>query len=101
MSHTKLPWHYVSIAGIIGNIEDSQHNQICQTSERQRSRGIPLERIANAAFIVKAANSHYELVAALEAMTSMWNSVCKANGHDPLHMGQYEDAIALLGKVRS
>lgn len=39
-----------------------------------------------------------DLRAALQGMVDMWASVCRAQGHDPAHMAQYEGALAVLSQ---
>ena len=67
--HTPLPWHKskdnsgIFIAGNGGRIAEVFYGQKITTKHQT-------EQEANAAFIVKCCNSHYELLAALKELSS-------------------------------
>ena len=61
--HTPTPWHYDiddEFAGLCIHSEYGCIAQLCQTPD------VDAESIATAAFIVRACNTHAQLVAALE-----------------------------------
>jgi len=63
--HTPLPWTI--------EYEWSQSTGDCYTIDQQR---LPQETEANAAFICRAVNSHYELLAALKSVADSGEFSC-------------------------
>lgn len=75
MKHTKLPWHVGMKPGPM--IYGTKGEQIADMMEANGEADLfPYvgENQANAAFIVRACNSHYELIAALEELTKSYHS---------------------------
>ncbi len=66
MKHTKLPWKI----GIEPQVVSSKEGKvICRTSYKNPAKDV--EGVATAEFIVRACNSHYELLEALVAVSEI------------------------------
>jgi hypothetical protein len=63
--HTKTPWNRLTL-----HVYGKDGKSVAQTNTAQRDISA---NEANAAFIVRAANSHEALVAVLEAVQDAWN----------------------------
>ncbi len=100
--HTPTPWRITGY-GIIGGIEDGSGQTVAQAQERpSRKRSEPdHERLANAAFIVRACNAHDALVEALveirekASSASAWNAegalaACEALAESALALARGE-----------
>lgn len=88
--HTPLPWEYRAASrGITTTMQQGAYSVICRMAE---SAGINAEeRAANAAFIVKAVNSHQALVDALEALME-----CAGGQYSPGYDEAFDKATAAL-----
>ena len=76
VAHTPTPWRVAPSGGISGNGEIVVCNDIptlIECEEKPITDGFG-RASANAEFIVRAVNSHAELVEALRALLSEWNN---------------------------
>lgn len=81
MKHTNLPWQQ----------NTTEPAQICDADGVTRgcapiayTLGLRGERVANAAFIVKACNTHYELIESLKVMIKAFKTYAPQSEHRPL-----------------
>lgn len=103
-AHSALPWAYEddgNIVSIFGTAKNGDDWTICDMGLPVDLAGMNVdnlsdrildEREANAAFIVRACNNHYQLVSALrEAIEELWD-----RDHSSMDRIQFERANASL-----
>jgi len=96
--HTPLPWHVVTIDGSIGSVEASDGSAVAQAQMRGTLRCPDNdERRANAEFIVRACNSHGDLLEALEMLMPLEPSRYESDSYD---RGMWENARAAIAKAK-
>lgn len=89
-NHTPLPWNVVTIDQSIGSIEAADGSAVAQTQIRGTLRHPDHdERRANTDFIVRACNSHYELLEALEAQEAAEKWIAENDDSDPFFEATY------------
>ena len=74
-------------------IEDENGDHVCTVDTSPTS----FETDNNHAYLIAAAPDMYK---ALQEMCDMWTTVCDAQGWEPEHVVQYENAVNSLAKAR-
>lgn len=98
--HTPLPWHVAPSAGK-SLIEDQHCNEVASVATYGAGFGpqgwpFPWHHAeANAALIVRAVNSHAELVAALETTTRLLALLNAPGTNDPIEAAVFKARAAL------
>jgi hypothetical protein len=94
MKHTPLPWHFQDeyIRADSENMDDSG-NIVADVYVKPSSTHDDIMQ-ANAAFIVRACNSHYEMLAALKGMLSI------ADRYTGVCLKEIDNARAAIAKAK-
>ena len=93
MKHTQGPWevlnNYIKVRGGAVIATTARNNSVCNFAAGVAS----LEDAANAEFIVRACNSHYELLEALKSILRSSKRGTRLTNHDKWIISFAENAI--------